>query len=68
MKIKVIILETHMKTNKNDVTTTSGDDYCSTILPGKYLPDTKFEVEIRKEPFNKDKKKREEITKKRDIK
>jgi len=66
-KIRVLCLETHMKTNKNDISTTSGVDYARTILPGKYLPDTEFEVEIRKDPFTKDQKNWDEITKYWDV-
>lgn len=66
-KIRCLFLETHMKISKDNVSTTSGVDYYRTILPGLHLPKDEFEVEIRQDPFTKDQKNWDEITKYWDI-
>jgi glycosyltransferase involved in cell wall biosynthesis len=56
-----------MKVSKDGTSTTSGVDYARSILPGKHLPDTEFEVEIRQDPFTDTQKNWDELTKYWDV-
>ena len=64
-KIRLLCLQTHMRI-KNGITSVSGVDLVRTILPSEHLSD-KFEVEIRQDPFTKDQKNWDEITRYWDI-